>query len=185
MKNKIKTIRKIRQKGLSDKIFKFLEEDFMEILDLTADFLINPTGGRYRYSLGGLLNSKNYLNRSPYFQEEENGKYSITPKGRIKIIKNILKDKLNKEAEWKGFWWAIAFDMPEKTRNARNLLRRELKAMHFKEAQKSIWVTPYDIEKELNALLKLWLKDFTGNIKIFKIEKIIDDTELKEYFGIE
>jgi hypothetical protein len=45
-------------------------------------------------------------------------------------------------------------------------------------------VTPYSVEKELKALLKLWLKDMSGNIKIFKIEKIIDDEELKEIFEI-
>ena len=124
-----------------------------------------------------------YFRRSPYFEEKDNKIY-VTPKGRVKIIKNILEEKLNKEAGWKGFWWAVAFDIPEKKRQARDLLRRELKAMHFIEVQKSIWVTPYDIEKELSILLKLWLKDLGDNIRIFKIEKISDDADLREYFKI-
>ena len=91
---------------------------------------------------------------------------------------------MNKEIEWNGFWLAIAFDIPEKKRRARELLRRELRTMHFVEAQKSIWVTPYDVEKELLVLLKLWQKDLGGNIMVFKIDKITDYTNLKKHFEI-
>lgn len=186
MKNKKQNIKKrVKTKNnFSIAVFKLLKEDFLKAVDLTAEFLINPTGGRYRYGLGKIFNTNNYFNRSPYFEKEKDGNYSVTPKGRIKIIKDILKDKLNRGAEWNGFWWAIAFDIPEKKSGARAVLRNELKCMHFVQAQKSIWVTPYNIEKELIALFKLWLEGISDEIKIFKIEKIIDDTKLKETFGI-
>jgi hypothetical protein len=181
-KNKKIRKKKSKKQIISEKVFEFLMDKSIDVLDLGADLFINlqsPTLG------GAKLNCvvRNYLNKSPYF-EETKGNYYITPKGRVKIIRKILESKLKKETDWNGFWWAIAFDIPEKSRGARDLLRKELKAMHFAEIQKSIWVTPYDVEKELSVLLKLWLKDLGGNIKIFKIEKIIDDKDLKELFEI-
>jgi hypothetical protein len=182
MKNKIIRKKKTKKEIISEKVFKFLGDKIIDVLDLGVDLFINLESS----TLGGAelhCKIRNYLNRSPYFYER-NGNYFVTPRGRIKIIKKILQDKLDKENRWNGYWWAVAFDIPEKRRRARELLRRELKYMHFVEIQKSIWVTPYSVEKELKALLKLWLKDMSGNIKIFKIEKIIDDGELKEIFEI-
>lgn len=189
-KNKIKIIRnktRNRKNGFSTKVFEYLKGASLGILDLTATLVVDQKAiikkTSYSNCLASYSDQMYYFRRSPYFTEKENKIY-VTPKGRVKIIKDILKDKLNKEAEWSGFWWAIAFDIPEKKKQARELLRRELKSMHFIEAQKSIWVTPYDIEKELSVLLNLWSKDLKGNIRIFKIEKIIDDTDLKEHFEI-
>ncbi len=188
---KLKIIRnkkRNRKNGFANKVFEYLKDVSLDVLDLTATLAIDPKSIIKKTSYGNSANQhfseqKFYFKRSSYFEEKENIIY-VTTKGRVKIIKNILIEKLSKEAEWKGFWWAVAFDISEKKRNARDLLRRELKAMHFIEVQKSIWVTPYDIEKELSVLLKLWLKDLGDNIRIFKIEKILDDADLKEYFEI-
>jgi hypothetical protein len=189
VKIKKKRIRRksIRKNSFSKKVFEYLKNVSLDVLDLSVNLMVDPSSIIKKTSYGNHIpyysEQRHYFKSSPYFKEKDNKIY-VTPKGRIKIIKDILKDKLNKEAEWKGFWWAIAFDIPEKQRQARDLLRRELKAMHFVEAQKSIWVTPYDIEKELSVLLKLWLKNLGENIRIFKIEKIINDKDLKGYFEI-
>lgn len=170
---------------LSDLVFDFLKDKLLDAATLTADLLINPAKRNFSYSHGQITQSRigNYLSRSPYFKKDGEN-YIINEKGRLKIIKSILSDKLNKKADWSGYWWAVVFDIPEKRKTDRNLLRRELKTMHFIEAQKSIWITPYDVEKELLVLLSLWLKDFKGSIKIFKVEKIFDDKDFKNVFGI-
>lgn len=190
-KFKSKKIRKksIRKNSYSKIVFEYLKDVSLGVLDLTVTLVIDPKAiikkTSYSNPMGQYFSEqKHFFRRSPYFKEAENGKFYVTPKGRVKIIKDILREKLDKEAEWNGFWWAIAFDIPEKKRQARDLLRRELKAMHFVEIQKSIWVTPYNIEKELSILLKLWLKDLGDNIRIFKIEKIINDNDLREHFEI-
>jgi len=187
MQKKLIRNKKIKKIGFSKIVFDYLKDVSLGILDLTVTLVIDPKAiiKKTSYSNHDIYYSEqmHYFRRSPYFEEKDNKIY-VTPKGRVKIIKNILEEKLNKEAGWKGFWWAVAFDIPEKKRQARDLLRRELKAMHFIEVQKSIWVTPYDIEKELSILLKLWLKDLGDNIRIFKIEKISDDADLREYFKI-
>jgi hypothetical protein len=175
-----------RKNGIANKVFEYLKDVSLGILDLTVTLVVDHKAIIKKTSYGNVDNfskSYYYFKHSPYFKEIDNKIY-VTPKGREKIIKNSLKDKLNKEIEWNGFWLAIAFDIPEKKRRARELLRRELRTMHFVEAQKSIWVTPYDVEKELLVLLKLWQKDLGGNIMVFKIDKITDDTNLKKHFEI-
>jgi hypothetical protein len=184
---KLKKIRKKknRRQVIAEKVFEFLKNKSAEFLDLSATIIIDPASDKIAAgSFAPYWRKRGYFSQSPYFERRKDGNYFVTPKGRIRIIKNILKDKLNKQADWSGYWWAVAFDIPEKRKGARDLLRRELKEMHFFEIQKSVWVTPYNIEKELSALSKLWLKDFEGDIRIFKIEKIIDDKDLKELFEI-
>lgn len=176
--------KKTSKEILSERIFKFIIDKSKEALEGGLELIINPSGMQFsNRNIASFFRQKEYFKRSPYFGQVKGG-YQLTGKGRIKVIKSILMEKLNKEAKWNGFWWAVVFDIPEKRRNIRELLRRELKMMHFVEIQKSIWITPYNIEKELFILLKLWTKDFTGNIKVLKIEKILDDKELKEYFEI-
>ena len=122
------------------------------------------------------------MKRSPYFSVKDN-KFYLSSKGRIEIIKIIIKEK-SKTKKWDGKWWAIIFDIPEASRRERNFLRKELKWLGFKELQHSIWFTPYNIEKELLVLLKLWNKDFKGDIRFLKIDKITEDKDLKKLFNL-
>jgi DNA-binding transcriptional regulator PaaX len=55
-----------------------------------------------------------------------------------------------------GVWKLVIFDIPEKQKYVRVVLRAKLKALHFKKWQNSIWLSPYaldeEIERELNEL---------------------------------
>lgn len=127
------------------------------------------------------------LKRTGYLKEkkiENKKKLYLAPKGRAEIIKYILKNKLLKKIKWDGEWRAIIFDIPELSRRDRDFLRRELRWAGFKELQKSVWVFPYEFEKELSALLKLWKIEFRGDIRFLTIKKIENDDDLREYFGL-
>lgn len=102
----------------------------------------------------------------------------------MEIIKNIIKKK-KKTKQWDGIWRAIIFDVPESERRHRNFLRRELKWMGFRELQHSIWITPYNVEKELLCLLKLWHRDFKGDIRFLNIQKITNDADFRKIFRLE
>lgn len=178
---------KIKKNSLTSKILLYLMETSKNLLDLSVDILFNPEKliviklyGRYSsYPISKKISD---LKRSPYFSVENNKIY-LTERGRIKIIKDIIKDK-RKNQKWNNKWLAIIFDIPEADRRERNFLRKELKWMGFKELQHSIWITPYDIEKELLTLLNLWHKDFTGDIRFLKIDKITEDKDLKNFFNL-
>ena len=172
---------KIIKNSLIDKALLCLGEKSKELFNLSLDVLFDPIklfyGGPNPYPVSKKIAN---LRRSPYFSLRGDKVY-LTEKGRIEIIKKIIK---NKNKTWNKKWQAIIFDIPEKSRKERNFLRKELKWMGFKELQHSVWITPYNIKKELLTLLKLWHKDFKGDIKFLEIERITEDTGIKKYFNL-
>ncbi|MCX6722868.1 MAG: hypothetical protein NT094_02235 [Candidatus Staskawiczbacteria bacterium] len=166
---------------------EYLKEKSKDLFDLGVDIIFDPKKliviklySQYNYYP---ISNKIYnLKKSPYFSVKDKKIY-LTKKGRIRIIKDIIKDKKENQ-RWNGKWLAIIFDIPEADRRERNFLRKELKWMGFKELQHSIWVTPYNIEKELLTLLNLWHKDCAGDIRFLKIDKIDDDKDLKNLFDL-
>lgn len=54
---------------------------------------------------------------------------------------------------WDGKWRIVIFDIPEKKRAIRDLLRRRLKDWEFKAWQRSVWITKRDITANLRKLI--------------------------------
>jgi len=77
-------------------------------------------------------------------------RYSITEDGEV-LIHTIDKKR-------DGIWKIIIFDIPEKKRQVRNVIRSKLVSLGFKKWQNSIWISPYtiapEIEAEINELAK-------------------------------
>lgn len=78
----------------------------------------------------------------------------------IKDGKVILKlTNLGKEAlgepseEWDGKVRIVIFDIPEKKRVVRDLLRRKLKNWGFKKWQLSVWITKRNVTEKLRSLI--------------------------------
>lgn len=69
---------------------------------------------------------------------------------------SILMHTISKERD--GIWKLVIFDIPEKQRQVRNVLRAKLISLGFKKWQNSIWISPYtlapEIVEELNELAK-------------------------------
>ncbi len=178
----------MKEKSFTYDILMFLKNKSQDLLEISVMVIFDPKELVRQYGVnlyGGY--SKNYMyrrmhniKRSPYFAVKNNVFY-ISNKGRIEIIRSIIEDK-KRAKKWDGKWRAVIFDVPEAKRYQRNFLRKELKLIGFRELQHSIWIIPYDIEKELLCLLKLWRSDFSGDIRFLVIEKMIDDNDFKELF---
>jgi len=182
-------MKKPSKNSLINKVLIYLKDTSKDLFDLSMTIMFEPRElmkgmGMYRdYNKCPLYYKKiSNLKKSSYFTIKDN-KFYLSSKGRTEIIKFIIKDK-KKIKKWDGKWRAIIFDIPESDRRERNFLRRELKWMGFKELQHSVWITPQDIKKELLVLLKLWHKDFEGDIKFLIIEKIIKDEYFKKVFNL-
>ncbi|MDP2947274.1 MAG: CRISPR-associated endonuclease Cas2 [Nanoarchaeota archaeon] len=93
----------------------------------------------------------------------------ITSKGIEKLFRVELK--LTKKKKRKdGRWQMVLFDIPEKRRKHRDYFRTALQYLGYKKLQKSIWVCPYDIEKETKELIERYnLKQF---VELLLVEKI-------------
>ena len=178
-------MKKPEKDSLISIVLSHLEEKAEELLDLGATIVFNPRKlmrgmslyKDYNYPIYKRINN---LKNSPYISFRT-GNFYLSDKGRIEIIKSVITKK-KKAKKWDNMWRAVIFDVPEKKRYQRNFLRRELKSMGFRELQHSIWITPYDIEKELMCLLKLWLKDFEGDIRFLNIQKISQDADVRKLF---
>ena len=77
--------------------------------------------------------------------------YRLTDTGKQKAIwESIMFD----DKKWDGRWRLVVFDIPEKRRQARNLLRESLKKWGFIPWQQSVWATKKDCTKPLRNFIK-------------------------------
>jgi DNA-binding transcriptional regulator PaaX len=88
--------------------------------------------------------------------KKDNGEYVIelTEKGRLKAMEyQLLKNLEIKNKKWDGRWRMIIFDIPEKFRKGRNALRWKIKKLGFYELQQSVFVVPYECQKEIDLVV--------------------------------
>lgn len=91
----------------------------------------------------------------------------ITKKGFEKVLIAGAQQRTKRKD---GKWLMVMFDIPEKKRVARNLLRSILQNFGFQKFQHSVWVTPYDVAEALAKVLAMHALD--EYVKIFVIKEI-------------
>lgn len=106
----------------------------------------------------------------------------LTEKGFLEFIKSRIKSK---ESIWDRKWRMVIFDIPESKRQQRDFLRKQLKWLGFKELQKSVWIFPYDIRKELDEVLDISSKyNFGEDVRFVVVDKVENDKDLRNYFNL-
>jgi predicted transcriptional regulator len=104
--------------------------------------------------------------------EKTGSKIKITEDGRS------LLGRLAPERD--GVWKLVIFDIPEKYKYVRSVLRNKLKQLHFKKWQNSIWVTPFALDKEIEQeLADLGKKYF---VRLIKTADINNTQDLEKMF---
>ncbi|EKE14989.1 MAG: hypothetical protein ACD_12C00206G0003 [uncultured bacterium] len=119
--------------------------------------------------------------------QEENGKVTVylKDKNHPKIIEYSIKSLLDfkqKEKKWNGKWFLVFFDVPEVQRNKRDYLRKFLIKLGFYQYQKSVYLFPYECEKEVALIKKI--VEGAKYMKYIIAEKIEDEKSAKEYFKL-
>jgi len=104
--------------------------------------------------------------------------FSLTNKGKLRY--ESLKE--NRPKRWDGKWRLISFDVHEKNRNKRNLLRKELQLYGFQMIHQSTWAYPYPCDEYI-ALLKSDLS-FGKNVQYMLVEYLDMHIELKRLFNL-
>lgn len=77
--------------------------------------------------------------------------FRLTDTGRNKALWEKMKLE---DEKWDGKWRLVIWDIPEKRRNARDLLRHQLKQLGFQQLQKSVWAS----KKNCTAILREYIK---------------------------
>lgn len=93
----------------------------------------------------------------------------LTPKGMEKVLR--VRRKMQERKKRKdGKWIMIVFDIPEKRRQDRDLLRDALVDMGYQKFQHSVWVCPYDVYGETEKAIREY--QIIPFVKLFLIEEV-------------
>ncbi|MDP3954761.1 MAG: hypothetical protein Q8Q15_00160 [bacterium] len=106
----------------------------------------------------------------------------LTQKGRTKYLKFKLQDISLKSKNWDGKWRLVIYDINKlKKRNQENF-RRTLKQMNFWPLQKSVYLTPYECQEEIE-----YLREYFGlgeEVLLMVVSRLENERIYKEYFGL-
>lgn len=110
-------------------------------------------------------------------------KLVLTKKGqwqakRLSLLGNSIKFKIPKR--WDGKWRLVIFDIPEKERAFRDILRSHLKELKFRKMQQSVFVSPHPFEQPILELAALY--EAEAHVRVVTAEKIDNEAALKKKF---
>lgn len=123
------------------------------------DFLYKPgfyaygNGWEYLLDKSALATSLKRLRENGLidFVDDKTLTLRLTDKGRNKAL--WTKKKMEDE-KWDKKWRLVIWDIPEKRKKARDLLRHQLKQLGFMKLQNSVWASKKDCTKLLKEYIK-------------------------------
>ncbi len=93
-------------------------------------------------------------------------------------------DKISlKKNSWDGIWRLVIFDIPDDQKKAREALRQKIKEMGFYSLQKSVFITPYECENEIDFVCSIFDID-RNNVLILEVNKFEGAEKLIHYFKL-
>jgi len=131
---------------------------------------------RFNRALRALI-SRGYL-------KESEGQFLITPKGAKKVRFLKAYQSVPKRGKWDGKWRLAVFDIPEKQRTQRNILRSILKRKGFYKLQHSVFISPFADLEDLNLLRHEFGIEKYVNFFLAESASIDSDERLKEHFNL-
>ena len=125
-----------------------------------------------------------YLKRQGLIEqiiEDKDSYFELTPKGLDKV-KLIQLDEMTipRPELWDHKWRIVIFDIPEKHKAARDILRNKLIELGFEKIQESVYVYPFECMAEITQLSRAISE--THNILIMISEIIQGENTLIENF---
>ena len=108
----------------------------------------------------------------------------ITERGKQALAMSAEKARLagNKPKKWDRQYRLVMFDVPEKRKRVRDLLRREMRDIGFLRVQDSAWLYPYDCE-EFISLLKADLR-IGKDVLYAVVDSIDNDVWVRKHFNL-
>jgi DNA-binding transcriptional regulator PaaX len=119
------------------------------------------------------------------YKELPDGKIEIvlTKRGqKLELVYKLDDLKLDTKKKWDGQWRMVMFDIPHFLKNARDAFRGKLRTLGFYPIQKSVFITPYKCEKEIDFICSVFgIRDY---VLIFNIQRFEGEEKLRHYFKI-
>jgi len=105
-----------------------------------------------------------YVHEKRYIEfirmKEQRLKVQITDRGKARLLGYVLEDlTIPEQKKWDKKWRMVIFDIPEEKKVGRDVLRRKLRDLGFFQLQRSVFVSPYPCEREIDFITEafgLW-----------------------------
>ncbi|MFH1193313.1 MAG: hypothetical protein V1656_03320 [Candidatus Jorgensenbacteria bacterium] len=114
--------------------------------------------------------------------EHGNVEIKITKLGKETVLKYNLDGIKLKTQTWDGGWRLITFDIPNHHKAARDAFRKKLKDLKFYPLQKSVFLTPYPCEDEIDFVASIF--DVRKYILILYIDHFEGEEKLRHHFKL-
>ncbi|OGG79169.1 hypothetical protein A3A39_03565 [Candidatus Kaiserbacteria bacterium RIFCSPLOWO2_01_FULL_54_13] len=128
-----------------------------------------------------------YIVDKKYITITKRGRLSemtLTDAGRTFVQSAALRAlKLRKQKRWDGKWRIVLFDIPNYMKAARDAFAATLKRLEFVHVQKSVFISPYPCEEEIEVV-----SDYFGvseNVEIIVAERLSHEEQYLLHFGLD
>jgi CRISPR-associated endonuclease Cas2 len=142
---------------------------------------------RKRKNIKAFQRSFYYLKQQGLINFEYRGKQvhiSLTREGRRKVKKyNIDNLKITKPKKWDKKWRILIFDIQDKYKIRREALRGKLKELGFYKLQKSVWVCPYDFQREVEILRDFFNFNYR-EMRVITANEVEAGEEIRSFFRV-
>lgn len=107
----------------------------------------------------------------------------LTKNGKAKVLRYKLEDMvLRKPKRWDKKWRLVIYDIPEKYKTNRNTFVDKLRELEFLQLNRSVWISPYECEDEIDFLKEIYL--IRKYVRIITAEKVDVQKDLIKYFSL-
>ena len=107
----------------------------------------------------------------------------LLKKAKRSVKKMLIEDiKLPSPVKWDGKWRLYTFDIPEKYKLARDLMRRKLKDLGMYNIQRSVFAYPYDCRPELEFISEHY--SVSKHSAFMEVSYTDIDKELRRFFRL-
>lgn len=125
------------------------------------------------------------LEKKGYIKKRSGAKevFVLTEKGKEKaMLYAIKKMKIASQKTWDKKWRLVMFDVPEEKKQARRAINFALKRLGCAQYQKSVFITPFPCEKEIDFVGECF--GVRDDIRIVVAGEVEKSDFLRKAFGV-
>lgn len=122
-----------------------------------------------------LIEAREHENSSMTIVLSENGK-------RKALTYNMDTMTIKKPPVWDGKWRMVMFDIPNKRKKERDVLRNMLKQLGFIKYQESAFILPYECKNEVDYVVEFY--NLRPHVRLVEVNSFDDDLAFKKSFGL-
>ena len=107
----------------------------------------------------------------------------LSENGKRKALSyNMDTMTIKKSPKWDGRWRMVMFDIPDKRKREREVLRSLLKQLGFVQYQESAFIIPYKCKNEIDYVVEFY--NLRPHVRLLEVNSFDDDLVFKKHFNL-